>query len=105
VAGCTRGFLSNKVAHLLAHGTAQFPLENRIGCGEWLGPIPQIVSLTELMTTTGQRRGYGRHYTRLLVTEHGQNRPLQVPQGREERLNRGLIELRQPSTAQRQPCC
>src|SRR5262245_66488085 len=94
--GVLGGSCPNKVAPLLAHGTAQFPLENRIGCGEWLGQIPQIVSLTELMTTTGQRRGSGRHYTRLLVPEHGQNRPLQVPQGREERRKRGLIELRQP---------
>jgi hypothetical protein len=40
---------------------AQFPLESRIGCGERLGQIPQIVGLTELMTTARQSRGDSRH--------------------------------------------
>jgi hypothetical protein len=104
VAGCPRGFLAQQVAHLLAHGLAQLSLEDRIGGGERLGQIPQIVRLTELMMTTRQSRGYRRHQTPLLITEHGQNRPLQVPQRSQEGLERGLIELRQPPTAQRQPC-
>jgi len=40
VAGWPPGFLPDQVAHLLAHGIAQFPLEGRIGCGERLGQIP-----------------------------------------------------------------
>ena len=49
------------VAYVLAHGFAQLTLERRIGCGEWLGQIPQIVGLAELMTTVGQHRGDGWH--------------------------------------------
>jgi len=75
VAGWPPGFLPDHVAHLLAHGVAQLPLEGRIGCGERLGPMTPIVGLAELMTTVGQSRGDGRHSTRVLVTEHGQHRP------------------------------
>jgi hypothetical protein len=39
---------------------AQFPLESRIGGGERLSQIAQIVGLTELMTTARQHRGDGR---------------------------------------------
>ena len=93
LAGLPPGFLPEHVAHLLAHGFAQLTLEGRIGCGERLGQIPQIVGLTELMTTVGQDRGYGRYQARLFVAEYGQNRPLQVLQGGEEGLERGLIQL------------
>jgi hypothetical protein len=61
VAEYTRGFLAHQGAHLLAHGMAQLPLEDRIGGGERLGQIPQIVGLTELMTTARQSRGYSWH--------------------------------------------
>jgi hypothetical protein len=40
---------------------AQFSLESRIGGGERLGQIPQIVGLAELMTTARQSRGDSRH--------------------------------------------
>jgi hypothetical protein len=83
---------------------AQLSLEDHLGSGERLGQMPYIVGLTELMTTARQGRGDSRHQTRLLITEHGQNRPRQVPQGSQEGLERGLIELCQPSPAQRQPC-
>jgi hypothetical protein len=59
--GWPPGFLSEHVAHLLAYGGAQLPLEGGIGCGERLGEIPQIVGLAELMMTIGEHRGYGWH--------------------------------------------
>ena len=105
LAGWPPGFLPEQIADLLAHGFAQLPLEGRIGCGEWLGQMTQIVGLAELMTAVGQDRGDGWHQTRLFVAEYGQNRPLQVLQGREERLERDLIQLSKPPTAKRQPCC
>jgi hypothetical protein len=40
---------------------AQLSLEDRIGGGERLGQIPQLVGLTELMTTARQSRGHRRH--------------------------------------------
>lgn len=104
LAGGPPGGLPEQVAHLLAHGFAQLTLEGCIGFGEWLGQITQIVGLAELMTAVGQDRSDGWHQARLFVAEYGQNRPLQVLQGREERLECGLIQLRKPSTAQRQPC-
>ena len=104
LAGLPLGFLLEHVAHLLAHGFTQRTLEGRIGFGERLGQIPQIVDLTELMTAVGQDGGDGRYQARLFVAEDGQNRPLQVLQGGEERLERGLIQLSKLTTAQRQPC-
>ena len=65
VAGLPLGFLSEHVAYLLTHGLAQLTLEGRIGCGERLGEIPQIVGLTELMTAVGQGCGNGWHQARL----------------------------------------
>ena len=97
--GCRLGVLLEQATSLLTHGLAQLTLEGRIGCSEWLGQIPQIVGLTELMTAVGQDRGDGRHQARLFVAEDGQNRPLQVFEGGEERLERGLIQRRQPPTA------
>jgi hypothetical protein len=76
---------------VLAHGFAQLTLERRIGCSERFGQIAQIVRLTELVPAVGQGCGYSRHQTRLRVAEHGQNWPLQVLQGGEEGLERGLI--------------
>ena len=58
--------------HVLAHGFAQLTFEGRIGCGERLGQIAQIVRLTELVAAVGQGCGYSRHQTCLLVAEHGQ---------------------------------
>ena len=103
VAGWPPGFLPDHVALLLAHGMAPCPLAGRIGCGERLGQMPQRVGLAELRMPVGQRRGAGRPSTRVLGTEPGPHRPLQVPQGREERLARGLVQLRQPTTTQRPP--
>jgi hypothetical protein len=102
--GLSPGFLPEDVAHLLAHGLAQLPLEGRIGGGEWLGEIPQIVRLTELMPAVGQDRGDRRHQARLFVAEYSENGPLQVLEGGEERLECGLIQLREPPTAERQAC-
>ena len=55
MAGWPLGFLAEQVAYLLAYGVAQLSLEGRIGRGERLGQIAQIVGLTELMATVGQR--------------------------------------------------
>ena len=85
-------------AHLLAHGMAQLPLEDRIGGGERLGQIPQIVGLIELMTTARQAAATAGTNSVCLSLSTGQNRPLQVPQGSEEGLERGLIQLRQLPT-------
>jgi hypothetical protein len=93
------------VASLLAHGLTQLTLQGRIGGGEWLGQMPQIVGLAALMTAVGQARGDGWHPTRVCGAEDGQHRPLQGSQGREKRLAGGLIQWRQPPTAQCQPGC
>ena len=65
--------------------------------------IAQIVRLTELVAAAVGQAVATAGTKRLLVAEHGQNWPLQVLQGGEEGLERGLIQLRQPPTAQRQP--
>ena len=92
-----------RAAYVLAHGVASLPFEGCIGCGEWLGQMPPRVSLAALLPAVGQDGGDGWHQARVFVAEDGQNRPLQVLQGREERLARGLSQLRQPSTAQCEP--
>jgi hypothetical protein len=79
---------------LLAHGLAQCPLEGRIGGGEGLGEIPQIVRLTELMPAVRQDRGDSWHQARLFVAEDRENWPLQVLEGGKECLECGLIQLR-----------
>ena len=60
------GFLPESVTHVLAHGFAPRTFEGRIGCGERLGQIAQIVRLTALVAAVGQGCGYSRHQTRLL---------------------------------------
>ena len=61
MAGGPLGFLAEQVAYLLAYGGAQLSLEGRVGCGERLGSMSQIVGLEELVATVGQRWGYRRH--------------------------------------------
>lgn len=99
LAGRRAGLLADQVAHLLAHRVAQLTPEGRIGLGQGLSQVAQIMGLTKLRATVGENRGYSRHQARLLGAEHGQNRPLQVRQWFQESFERGLILLRQPATA------
>src|SRR5437899_2724149 len=67
-----------------------------------LGEVAQIVGLAQLMATVGEHRGHRWHQARLLVTEHGENGPLEVLQRLQESFERRLILLAQPATAKRQ---
>ena len=100
VAGRRAGFLPEHVADVLAHGFSPLHLESGIDCGEWLGQVPQIMGLTKLLATVGQDRGHCRDQARLLVAEHGSNRPLQVLERFQKGFERGLILLAEPATAQ-----
>jgi hypothetical protein len=64
------GFLSDHVAHLLAHGFAQRHLEGRIDFGERVSQGAQIMGLAPLIATVGQDLGHRRCQARLLVAEH-----------------------------------
>ena len=52
-AGLGAGLLTDQVAHVLAHALSQLSLEGRIGLGERLGQVAQIVGLAQLMVTVG----------------------------------------------------
>src|SRR4029434_7634029 len=99
MAGLHPGFLTNQGTYLLAHVLSKLSLEGRIDLGQWLGQVPQIMGLTELMMTVGQDLGHRWHQARLLIAEHRQNGPLQVLERCEEGFERGLILLREPATA------
>jgi hypothetical protein len=47
------GFVTEHVADVLAHGVAQLPLEGRIGRGQRLGQVAQLMALTKLRATVG----------------------------------------------------
>ena len=79
LAGEPLGFLAEHGAHLLAHGGAPCPLQGRIGCGERLGQMPPRVGLAELRTAAWYNCGDGWYSPCLFLTEHGQNRPFQLP--------------------------
>ena len=58
-----------------------------------------VQGLTPLMRTLGQDLSQGRSQAGLLVTEEGQDRPVELLEGLEKGLKGGLILLGQPSTA------
>ena len=60
------------------------------------------MGLAKLIATLGKDRSDRWHQTRLFITEHRQNRPLELLERSEEGLESGLIWLGKPAAAQRQ---
>src|SRR4029453_4652847 len=88
VTGLGAGLLTDQVAYVLADALSQLTLEGRIGLGERPGGVGQVVGLAQLMVTMGEHRGHRWHQARLLVTEYGENGPLEMLQGLQERFER-----------------
>src|SRR6266702_4620031 len=71
----------------------------QIGLGQRLGEVTEIMGLAKLIATLGKDRSARWHQTRLFITEHRQNRPLELLERSEEGLESGLILLGKPAAA------
>ncbi len=98
-AGGRAGLLADQGAHLLADSFAKRNFAGRIGLGQGLRQVAQIMGLTKLLATVGQDGSHRWHQARLLVAEHSENRPCQIIEWLEEGCKCGLILLRKPATA------
>src|SRR6267143_2339969 len=78
-------------AHLLADSFAKRNFEGRIGRGQGLRQVAQIMGLTKLRATVGQDGSHRWHQARWLVAEHSENRPCQIIEWLEEGFKCGLI--------------
>ena len=93
---------SDEQTYFTAHSLAQLDVEGRVGLGQRLRQVFEIVGMAEMMACIRQDSGYSLRQRFLLIAQDSQDRPWQMAQRFKKGLEGDLIEATQPPTTQGQ---